>query len=290
MRKSPNSLRFYIFWLWLVCSASSCTIINPTHDLSSHKPQGFFDYSSYGHLLDMYANDQGRINYFELKKNSAPLDFFYSQIAASSPDSHPHLFPNNEDRLAYWINAYNATVIKGVIEHYPITSVEDVAEPPLLFFFPTKSGFFFFQQFVYGAETYSLYTLENTIIRKRFDDPRYHFALNCASLSCPQLPSEPFYPEKLEEQLAFETKKFMRSSENVHFDSDTNVLHLSSIFKWYQEDFLVWLKKQHNLKRPLIIDYILPYLPADLAAQIQKKHDSITIRYTPYDWGLNDQK
>ena len=268
---------------------AGCTSIRPPLDRDAVSIEKF-DYSSYEELLARYVNDQGLVDYEGLLNNPDLVDRFYQEIAASSPDSHPHLFSDDDARLAYWINSYNATTIKGVLHNYPISSVEEVAPPALLFFFPSKSGFFFFQRFTYGGVETSLYYLENSVIRKRFVDPRYHFALNCASSSCPKLPRVPFYPDRLDEQLELESRKFINSPDNVRYDAEQRTLHLSAIFDWYEEDFLNWLEHTSPGKDLTIVDYLLDYLDEETAAQIRKDRDTLTIDYLVYDWGLNDQR
>ncbi|MGI9536624.1 MAG: DUF547 domain-containing protein [Desulfocapsaceae bacterium] len=277
----------------LLVLATGCTSIRPPLDLVEGTPPAAvekFDYSSYERLLAGYVNERGQVNYVGLRNNPGDVDLFYQQIAAYSPDSHPQLFKDDDARLAYWINSYNLTTIKGVLHNYPLSSVAEVAPPALLFFFPSKSGFFFFQRFTYGGAETSLYYLENNIIRKRFSDPRYHFALNCASSSCPQLPRMPFYPHMLNEQLEVEAVKFVNSVENVRYDRQDKTLHLSAIFDWYEEDFLNWLEITLPGQDLTIVDYILRYLRKESAALINADRDSLQIAYLPYDWGLNDQR
>jgi hypothetical protein len=270
---------------------AGCTSIRPP--LDRHEGGAVtvekFNYSSYEELLVRYVDDQGLVDYDGLLNNPHLVDLFYREVAAYSPDSHPHLFSDDDARLAYWINSYNLTTIKGVLHHYPISSVEDVAPPALLFFFPSKSGFFFFQRFTYGGVETSLFYLENSVIRNRFVDPRYHFALNCASSSCPKLPRVPFYPERLDEQLEAESEKFINSAANVRYDVEQKTLYLSAIFDWYEEDFLNWLDHISPGKDLTIVDYLLDYLDEQTAAPIRRDRETLKIDYLVYDWGLNDQ-
>ncbi|MGA7277982.1 MAG: DUF547 domain-containing protein [Desulfocapsaceae bacterium] len=271
--------------------AAGCTSIRPPLNLVESTPPAAvekIDYSSYESLLAGYVNERGLVDYAGLRDNPGDVDLFYQQIAAYSPDSHPELFADDDARLAYWINSYNLTTIKGVLHNYPITSVAEVAPPALLFFFPSKSGFFFFQRFTYGGAETSLYDLENSVIRKRFTDPRYHFGLNCASSSCPQLPKVPFYPDRLDEQLEAEAVKFINTTENVRYDEHEKILHVSAIFNWYEPDFLNWLEITSPGQDLTIVDYILHYLKEETAALINNDRESLRIEYLPYDWGLND--
>lgn len=277
--------------LVILVLTSGCTTIRPPLNLEEGVlpvAADKFDYSSYERLLADYVDEHGLVDYVGLRENPGDVDRFYQQVAAYSPDSHPRLFGDDDARLAYWINSYNLTTIKGVLHNYPITSVAEVAPPALLFFFPSKSGFFYFQRFTYGGAETSLYYLENSVIRKRFTDPRYHFGLNCASSSCPQLPRVPFYPDRLDEQLEAEAAKFINSVENVRYDQLDKTLHLSAIFNWYEKDFLNWQEINSPEQDLTIVDYILGYLQEDTAALIKNDRDSLRIEYLPYDWGLND--
>lgn len=274
----------------VVALAAGCTSIRPPLTSDGLAPAAIdtFDYSTYERLLSTRVDENGLVDYSALQSNHADLDLFYQQIAAYSPDSHPYLFSDENARLAYWINSYNLTTIKGVLHNYPITSVEEVAPPLLLFFFPSKSGFFFFQRFTYGGVETSLYNLENSIIRKRFADPRYHFALNCASSSCPRLPRVPFYPDRLDEQLEAEAEEFIKSSANVRYDRHRKTLHLSAIFDWYEKDFVNWLELIAPGQNLTIVDYVLGYLDEETAASISRDRQTLRIQYLPYDWRLND--
>ena len=277
--------------LLLLALSAGCTSIKPTLNLGEiGEPRpGDFDYSSYAALLSQYVNAEGMVDYGELSRNQHDVDRFYQQIAALSPDSQPHFFPDENARLAYWINSYNFTAIKGVLHNYPIASVAEVKSPALLFFFPSKSGFFFFQRFTYGGIETSLYYLENKVIRKRFSDPRYHFGLNCASRSCPELPNVPFYPDRIDAQLDNEAADFINDTRNVRYDGKEKILYLSAIFDWYEKDFVEWLKDNASAPQPIIVDYILLYLNAEDARLVKKDRAALSIRYLPYDWALNDQ-
>jgi len=286
----PSHFPLFLFLPMLIL-LHGCTSIPPA---SLHMGTGLndsqrqFSYSSYATLLQSYVSEHGLVDYQALSQNQHELDRFYARIALQSPDSHPHLFPRQNDQLAYWINAYNATVIKGVLEYYPINSVEAVPPPAVLFFFPSKSGFFFFQRFTYGGRETSLYYLENNIIRARFNDPRFHFALNCGSSSCPKLPQTPFYPTTLERQLDQETRKFINDEQNVRFDVTNQTLYLSAIFKWYEQDFIQWLRAHHPELPPILTSYALLYLEPETAALIEKQQKELTISFLDYDWSLNN--
>jgi len=289
---TPPLYRIFSLAVLLLLAVGGCTPIRPSQPSAGADPPQtqHFSYEAYARVLSSFVNEKGLVNYAGLTQNPEDLDRFYHQVASVSPDSHPQLFPAKDDQLAYWINAYNATVMKGVVAYYPITSVAAVKPPALLFFFPSKSGFFFFQRFTYGSKETSLYVLENRVIRERFNDPRIHFVLNCASSSCPELPQRPFYPESLEQQLEAETAAFINSPENVRYDSQSNVLYLSSIFDWYQKDFVDWLDQHVPGQDANLINYVGQFLPNSTARALRENSGKLTIVYLPYDWTLNDLK
>ena len=163
-------------------------------------------------------NPAGQVDYAVLKNNLQDLDRYCFRLSTCSPDRCPELFPTEKGKLAYWINAYNAAVIKAVLTHYPISSVEDIIPPFSFFFLPNKSGFFLFQQVTFGGNTTSLYALEHRLIRKRYTDPRIHFALNCASGGCPRLPRYTFSAGELDAQLDHEARKFLAEERNLRVD------------------------------------------------------------------------
>jgi len=278
-------LLFFIFVMF------GCTKIEPTTftDEQVVEPR-ILSHASFDRLLQRFVDHEGRVNYSALKQDSRDLDQYYHLIATFSPDSHPDLFPSESHKLAYWINAYNATAIKTVLTYYPISSVLDVKPPAVFFFLSEKSGFFVFQRLTYGGKTTSLYYLGNGVIRERFQEPRIHFALNCAALGCPRLPGQAFSGEDLERQLDQETRKFLSEARNFRIDHSGKTIYMSSIFKWYEDDFLNWYQKNYSESKASLVNYIALYLTSDKAAELKEHGNQYALRFLPYDWGLNDKK
>ncbi|MFN3201467.1 MAG: DUF547 domain-containing protein [Bradymonadia bacterium] len=244
----------------LMLGAACSSTVKPKVEIDPSKVSGMksFDYTDWTEVLKTYVDDAGRVNYSALKANREGLDRFVALIAAAGPRKTPNLFKTKEDRLAYYINAYNALTMFNVINRLPkFVSVND-----------DPKNFFYFTEFVLDGQDIALYDLENKVIRPTFKEPRIHFALNCASVGCPQLPNEPFLPEKLEEQLTRETVKFLHEERNVKKVADRVLL--SQIFEWYAEDF-----------PPTVIRWI-----NGSAADLEIPPD-IRITYRPYDWTLN---
>lgn len=252
--------------------------------LPAEKPAAF-PFDIWDRVVKAYVNDKGKVDYQGLAKNRADLDLYVAYIEKYSPVTAPELFPTPAAQEAYYINAYNAFVFMNVLDKY-----EDVKTKKNIY--KIIQPFFFKTVFVYGGTRNNLYNLENELIRPQFKDPRVHFALNCASESCPRLPNEAFTPERLEEQLEREAKEFCNDSRNVRLDGNT--LYLSEIFSFYggkdakpDSDFLVYEKAKGTnppSRDAAIVMYINRYRDQKLP-----DHSTLTIKYIPYDWTPNDQ-
>jgi hypothetical protein len=205
-----------------------------------------------------------------------------------SPDSDPELFPTRDERLAYWINAYNAAVLVTVLRYYPIPSVTAVSTPFPLSLASDEIGFFYLQRIILGGETTSLYELENSVVRARFREPRVHFALNCASGGCPRLPRHAFSPGELDRQLDEETRRFFAEERNLRIDHEARVVHLSSILDWYDDDFTDWVEERDPGREATLLDYVVLYVPPERRAELEQAR-GYEVRFVAYDWGLNDQ-
>jgi len=267
-----------------------CTTIKPLSvpQQPLREIQPTFSHEDFDRVLHRFVDDQGQVDYAALKRDSGDLERYYSLLTTCSPDSCPSLFPTEANKLAYWLNAYNAAVIKTVLTHYPISSVGDIKPPLLLFFLPQKSGFFLFQRVTFGGKTTSLYFLEHWVIRRRFADPRVHFALNCASGGCPRLPRQAFTAEHLDEQLAHEAHKFLTEERNLKISHQEKTVWLSSIFDWYESDFLTWYRQQFPGRKATLLDYVTLYVSPEKVEELGRT-TSYTVRFIPYDWRLNDR-
>jgi hypothetical protein len=207
---------------------------------------------SWDRLLRKYVTSEGKVNYPGIKAEKAQLDA-YLQSLSEHPPRHDW---SQAKRLAYWINAYNAFTVQLIVEHYPLSSITELEKP-------------WDQPFIQlGDQSYTLNQLENEIIRPNFQEPRIHFALNCAALSCPPLLNEAYTAEELEQQLAQQTRAFINSSAN---QIQPNQVKISKIFDWYGEDF----------------DDLIPFL--NRYSQ-QKVNSDAKIIFLNYDWALNEEK
>lgn len=232
---------------------------------------------------------KGEVDYERVSNNPEELEKVYRQIARLSPRNAPELFPSEEEKFAYWLNAYNIAVIRGVNEHYPIASVLEV-KPFSVFSLIEKGGFFVGQKFVFGGQEKHLYEVENGVIRKGFVDPRFHFAINCASESCPPLAREAFRGERLEEQLEKVTRDFINSPRALIIDDERKQIALSELFDWYREEFVAVLAEK-GIGEGVVLDYLSLYLRADrLRALQQARQQGYKVTFQPYDWSLNGKR
>lgn len=277
---------------WAIMSLlllSACTSITPRIDVPVAVETPVFSHELFDRVLHRVVNSQGRVDYQSLQAQADDFETYYLLISQYSPDSHAELFPTEQHRLTYWINAYNAAVIKTVLEYYPIKSIADVKPPTGLFFLSDKTGFFFFQRPQFGGVHTSLYYLENGVIRDRFTEPRIHFALNCASRGCPKLPNKAFKANTLEQQLQQEAYKFFAEPRNLRLDPEQNILYVSSILDWFEEDFTDWYQQRYPDQIATLMDYISLYAQAELADEIRQRKPTLHIEFIAYDWKLNDQ-
>lgn len=253
--------------------AGCTTTIGPTVPADKLGPMpARFPNAAFDVVLHRYVDERGLVDYTALQAHRGGLDRYMDLIAAYSPDATPPLFPTRDDALAYWLNAYNAGVLRLVLEHYPIASVADVD-----WWLPDKMGFFVLPRLTFGGATYNLHDLLNDVIRERSRDPRIHFALNCGSRGCPHLPRYAFNGDVLAVQLDQSARNFVAEERNVRIDHDARRVYLSSIFKWYREDF-----------GSDLLAYIARYSSPERASELSRAA-AYEIEFVPYDWRLNDQ-
>ena len=285
----PEIVRL-IITTWCLLLMSACTTISPRVNQATNVEPEIFSHHQFDSVLQQTVNQQGQVDYPSLQAQGDELEAYYQLISQYSPDSHPELFPTEQDRLAYWINAYNAAVIKIVLKYYPIDGIEDVKPPSALFFLSDKTGFFFFQRPSFGGVNTSLYYLENSVIRKRFAEPRVHFALNCASRGCPKLPDYAFNGNQLEQQLQHEARKFFSEPRNLKIDPENKTIWMSSIMDWYEDDFIDWYESRYPGHEASLINYVALFLPEQQAQLLTSHAADFEVQFIAYDWTLNDQE
>lgn len=231
-------------------------------------------------VLRAHVDSTGMVDYAGLKSHRASLDAYIDSLARTSPGNHPERFPSQPHELAYWINAYNAFVLQGVVDAYPVESVKDIG---------ILSGFFNRRKVKAGGRDLTLNDIENEIIRPTYREPRVHFALNCGAVSCPKLAPRAYAGQHLEAHLEQALASFALDPKYARLTPDGR-LHLSKILDWYGQDFLDWFppNRPDRPAEPTIAAYLLPYLPAEAAAYL-RQHPDAHVVYDEYDWALNRQ-
>lgn len=249
-------------------------------------PSDGFSHLDFEDLLKKYVDEDGNIDYDEWRNDDesvAQLESYLAAVSAYSPDNTPGRFATRNDELAYWIYGYNAYVIWSVLDNWPIESVTDVKAPLEVV---RGLGFFYQLRFAFGGEKHSLLSVENGKIRKNFDDPRIHFALNCASESCPVMrPSLPT-GEALQELLASAALEFVSDPKNVTIDHANKQIVLSTIFKWFRKDFLNDLARQGRPAELGVVDYVASVAPDIVRAELDSAR-GYDVVFRDYDWSLN---
>lgn len=241
-----------------------------------------FDHSPLDRVLKTYVNEIGEVDYAALKKNPAELDRYVTSLGTASPQNRPDMFPARADQLAYWINAYNAFVLRAVAAEYPVKSVRDLG---------ALYSFFWRRKFVAGGREMTLNHLEDDIIRKGFREPRIHFMLVCAALSCPFLLQDALTGPKLNDQFDAAARQFINQRRNFTVDAASNTVYLSGLYNlrnYDRDDFLPALQEKNPSRKLTMLDYLRPYLNAANRKALDALREP-RIRFYDYDWSLNER-
>ena len=232
-----------------------------------------FAHDAWGAVLETYVDEAGLVDYAGIAEDRSELDRYLEQVALISPHSHPDRFVTEREKLAYYINAYNALVFDGVLA-LPSDRTTVWGKTG------TGAKFFVGRKYVLGGKRMSLKKLEDDIVRKEFGDPRIHAALNCASRGCPRLPREPFLPSQLDEQLEAAMTEFLNDERNCSYEKATGTIYLSKIFDWFRSDFEDFEGSQG--RAPSLLSFVNRYRsdPFPGGAKIQ---------FSKYDKRLNRQ-
>jgi hypothetical protein len=254
---------------------------------AAEEPQ--FSYAAYAQVLKTYVNDKGLVDYGDLKANRGGLDGFAREMADLDPTVYEKW--TDQQKIALWINAYNALTLQVIIDHYPI-----------------KAGFF--SSFVYPKNSIrqisgvwdkikftvmgTPVTLEGieTKLRKELKDPRIHMAIVCASMSCPKLRNEPYVADRLDEQLDDQARQFMATPSKFRIDRADGVVYLSPIFKWFGQDFVARYGTStkftsHTEEERAALNFVSKYV--DAGDRHYLEDGTYDIDHLDYDWSLNEQ-
>lgn len=233
-------------------------------------------HATFDSLLQKHVTSEGTVNYKGFIQDSVRFNEYLTLLKNNHPNKKNW---SKDEQLAYWINAYNAFTVQLIVDNYPVKSIKDI-----------KSGIGFVNSVwdikfikIEGQE-YDLNNIEHSIIRTEFNEPRIHFAVNCASYSCPRLRNEAFTAERLEEQLEDQARLFFNDERKNKIISKDKII-LSSILKWYSTDFTnkglfsrIFGGKGRTQK---LINFVNPYVDIDI-------NKNAEIEFMDYRWDLNE--
>lgn len=258
--------------------AETTSVNSPAADVTAQQQDL---HSQWTNLLkqNVLAIDNGHstaVNYANFKQQETQLKAYLTQLSKVSRTEFDSW--SKQKQLAFLINAYNAWTVEFILTKYPdLDSIKDLGS---LFKSPWDKSFI-----PLLGKTVSLNDIEHGLIRGsgRYNDPRIHFAVNCASIGCPALREEAYTADKLEKQLTEQTKRFLTDASRNQFDK--NSARISSIFKWYKEDF----EKGYGGAKSLQ-NFILLYanvLKLNEEQKLALKNNNIDVDFLDYNWNLN---
>jgi hypothetical protein len=230
------------------------------------------DLDLYARLLKTHTRAVDKLVQVEVDYRLLAGSAEFKQIAGQVRRTKPSRLTPDE-KLAFWINAYNILAIELITQHYPLDGIKELGS----FFSPVWD----LEVATIEGQSVSLGAIEHEILRK-MGDPRIHGAIVCASLSCPPLARTPYRAATLDDDLSTAMRTWLASPQKgVAIEREPNIIRLSKIFDWFEEDFD---------SRGGVLTAIEPYLPSDTATWIREHGRSARIRYFDYDWSLNDVK
>ena len=231
-----------------------------------------YDEAQLDTLLNKYVNSEGLVDYTAWKNSSEDLSAIRTltdNLASFDPSSLPE-----QERLAFWINAYNAFALREVLARYPVESIR-----PRDFLGIPERSFFTEEKHEVDGVSYSLDGIENDVLRAEFEEPRIHFAIVCASTSCPELRTEAYTADKLETQLNEQARSFVNDPSRNRYNPETDTASISKIFNWFEGDFTAVAAS--------VPAYLTSYAGEGATAVLESPE--LNVEYMSYDWGLNDQ-
>ena len=233
-------------------------------------------YRTYHEVLTRVVKG-ARVDYRALIADRAALDRTVDQIALVSESDEARW--TREQRLAFWINAYNVVTLRSIVDHYPIRG-------SLFTLYPRNSirqiaGVWSDQRWHVAGRSLTLDQIEHEVLRPVFKDPRVHLAINCASKSCPPLRFEPYLGAAIDQQLDDAARRFLGSAQGATLTGGR--LAVSSIFKWYGDDFIASYAGGAGAEAA-IRAFVIRYGSGATASAAKT---ATPLRFLPYDWSLN---
>ena len=215
-------------------------------------------------LLKTNVKPNGQVDYKGFIREKPKLESYLKLLSENAPDRSKW---SKNEQLAYWINVYNAYTVKLIVDFYPTKSIRDLGPRIKI---PLIKDVWHHKFFKIAGVDMSLDEVEHSILRKEFDEPRIHFAINCASVSCPPLLNESFVASNLENQLMRVTTTFINDPSRNKISSQS--AQLSSIFSWFKGDFT---------KKGTLIEFLNRYSKVKISPNAR-------ISFLDYNWNLNE--
>lgn len=260
-----------------------CNVID-AHAAPAPTPPAMQDYATV--LLNL-CDDDGLVNYGELMLHPAGLERVLAWIAGTAQSEYDGW--SEPDRIAFWINAYNAFALKLIVDHYPIQPSTGKTQ------FPANSirqipGAWEHKKFKALGRDVTLDEIEHQILRVKFQEPRIHMALVNASMSAPKLRREPYVGADLDTQLDDQTKVFFSDLRNFLIERDAKEVWASPIFEWFVDDFLPEATQnnpRHIAQQKSLSAFAAKYVSPEDARYLAE--GDYVVKYYDYDWTLNEQ-
>jgi hypothetical protein len=234
------------------------------------------EHSGWRELLKATVNEEGWVDYRQIRDEyESALNDYIDKLGRVDVNE----LKGDDEKKAFWINAYNALTIRTLLD-------EDLpgTVPHAAFF---GKNIFKQEDYRIAGKVRSLNEIEHEILRKRFDDPRIHAALVCGASSCPRLRPEPYTGAGIDRQLNEEVRRWLQKGRNKagrrknRLDTEANILYVSEIFKWFEEDF-------DGGGEEGVLAFVYRYVDEE-TREYMKRHD-VKIEHLDYDWSLNNQE
>lgn len=269
----------YLILLFVILLLPACTSVN----VDMVRPNGeirtpsSFDHSTFSEALGTYVDDDGLVDYQGLKQSDALIPYLQA-LAVTDPSQL-----SEQEQIAFWINAYNALTLKFMLDNYPTESILRLSPKGikgLNFLIPKVNTPFKVESGYVGGEKQSVDNIEHGILRPNYDEPRIHFAIVCAAMSCPPLRNEAYTGDRLDEQLNDQGRIFLHDRSKNAVPLNGTTIKISKIFDWFKSDFA---EDDAGLQQ-----YLAQYFDGDLKEKLEQGGFS-KIEHTDYDWTINDQ-
>lgn len=244
-------------------------------------------------VLKDFVDDKGMVDYTTLRRQRLKLKALLREFENLDPDEYRTW--TKEDKIAFWLNAYNIKMLKIITDNYPIRSAR------ILRLYPGWGpnsilhikGIWTDYKFLVMDEEFTLSEIDKRFFRKEFNDPRIYFALSRGSLSSPPLRNEPYYGHRLDKQLDDQVKRFLSSRLALHIDTEKQRVYLSSLFQSssYGEEFIDKYAidkkfKDHEPTTRAVLNFITNYVTRDKVSFLEV--GNYPVKYMKYDWTIND--